>query len=312
MQTSFKVLAAGVLASSAYSLKVEDKTPAIFDHYDYCDYHCVEDKVDETFAVMKEKISDTYDQCVVHADDIRGDILSAVAALREELTSSAQYSVSESVKTLVEEYTASVEMLTDTLGVVQDAIHEEKNTVWWKVKELVNATIYKIKHGYHGHDAIKKIVEEFEGKLQAKSEAFDAFVTEQREILEAAISAKKTAFAHVVAAEADAFNTAAAEAAYSFQHLKAQKLAALEALIDEKLRLADESIKALKWYFVDKFLATLYSIHEHVDYYERRQLVWWAVEKKGKFFNAVWNLRKELGYELAATRATLVGELQDE
>ena len=88
MNKQFKMLAAGILASSGVNaLTLKDKEPAVANHYGYgyCDYECLAEKVESTLAHMKEDVDAEYDQCVVTADDIRAQIVGQIADLREQL-----------------------------------------------------------------------------------------------------------------------------------------------------------------------------------------------------------------------------------
>ena len=350
MNKQFKILVAGILASSGVNaVAVKDKEPAAVHHYGgFCDYECMGEKVTSTLSHMKGDVEAEYDQCVVTADDIRGQIVGEIAALREDFANHAEERVGDSIVALTALYTDSLNILNDTLANVESAIADEKAAVAERVKALAADAMSKIKklyyghghghgyghygHGYHyaqtelkpeeeeeddheegyGHDAIKAIIDAYEAAVESESQAFDTFVGDQRAILDDAIADKKAALQQLADAEMADYNDYAADADQSLMDSKLLKVKEIDDIIDAKLKEADKNIQELKWWFIEKFLETLYELHEHTDYYERRHLVWKALEEKHAFFDAIWTLREELGDALAVTRATMISELEGE
>jgi ElaB/YqjD/DUF883 family membrane-anchored ribosome-binding protein len=335
MPTSFKLLAAGVLAHIAAGSVT---------HPCHAGYDCLEYKATDALDAMVDEVADAKNECLDTAYDFREDLIAEIRELRAELAQDAADRSAASISTLTDAAADAIDRINALLGEIRDAIADEKietarrvRVHAWDAIDGIKAIIgdedeqagYPYGAPQYGRgarsfyrriyaqvethndphfddsewaDGVKEVVDTFEASLQAESDAMGAFINEQQQRFEDAVAEEKAAFSDARARETDNYNDAADADAQEMSDFNDAQVARLDQIIADKLAAADAEIERLRDQFIDEFLQTLWDIHTQARSYQRVLLVAKANSKKMDFLNAITDLRILLQRGLANER----------
>ena len=351
MQTSFRLVAAGVLASTAAAAEA---TAESVTHPCVAGYDCLEYKVTDTLDTLIDEADDARKECLDSAYDLREELIDEIKTLRVELQQASRDRADASISALTDVVEASLASLDGTLANIKDRLKDEKIATAKRVRSAAWDTIDEVKaisgdydeqagYGYgapqYGRgaratsrrlyaqvedhqsphfldserdDGINEIVTGFEATLEAEAAAMAEMIAACEEEMKAAYEAEKAAFVAARDAESAAYNVGAAEDGAELEELKADHLATLDGVIAAKLAEMDAAIEHLRAEYIEEFLTTLWAIHEQAQSYQRVLLTAKAESKRTDFFDSLGDIRVLLARGLTNTRGNFVNQMNDE
>lgn len=147
MQTSFRLLAAGVLASTAAAAEATSVT-----HPCVAGYDCLEYKVSDALDALLDEADDARKECLDTAYDLREDLIAEIKALRTELQQESRDRADASISTLTDVVEASLASLDETLAGIKERVKSEKIATARRVRSA----------GWDTIDAIKAIAGDYD------------------------------------------------------------------------------------------------------------------------------------------------------